>query len=137
MKYEVVHEFPAKSVEMNIYKLEICFRVKPLNKISYPGLKISRMIILQPEYAKSVIVKKTKRKLDLYLTFLASDDDDDATEFVLDDLKKFKELIFLRYSKFLSKSELAKLLKEVSFIESRLKIKLYENDKEISFGRNR
>lgn len=140
MKYECTHDFKGNKAEINLWKLDYCFKVKPLNKIPYPGMKISGMTILEPEFAKSVIQRKIKRKIDLYLAFLASlDDDSDNTEasFVLDDLIKFKETILIKYSKFLSKSELAKILKEVSFVESKLRIKAYTYDSQIGFGKSR
>lgn len=137
MNYEIIRDFSAQKIKINIYKLEYCFRVKPLNNITYPGMKISKVILLQPEFAKNVILKKVKRKVDLYLTFLATDDDDGSSEFILDDLIKFKNLIFIKYSKYLSKKELTKLLREVSFIESKLKMKLYQYDKDAGFGKSR
>lgn len=140
-KYECVRDFVCNKIEIDVWKVEYGFKVKPLNKIPYPGMKISRMTILQPEFAKKVIDKKIKRKIDLYLSFLASleDDDSDNTEasFVLDDLLKFKEMLLIRYSKYLSKSKLAKILKEVSFIESKLKIKVYTYNEQIGFGKSR
>lgn len=139
-KYECSHDFKGNKAEINAWKLEYCFKVKPLNNIPYPGMQISGMTILEPEFAKNVIQRKIERKIDLYLAFLASQDDDsDNTEasFVLDDLIKFKETILIRYSKFLSKSELAKVLKEVSFVESKLKIKAYTYDAQIGFGKSR
>jgi len=141
IKYECVREFKSPKIEINVWKIEFCFKVKPLNNVVYPGMKISKMTILQPEYAKVVINKKTKRKLDLYLTFLSTlEEDSDGSEdaaFVLDDLNKFKETIIIKYSKYLSKSELAKLLKQLSFIESKLKIRAYSYDSQIGFGKNR
>lgn len=140
-RYECVREFKSKKIEINVWKIEFCFKVKPLNNVTYPGMKISKMTILQPEYAKNVINKKTKRKMELYLAFLDSLDDDvdgsDEASFVLDDLTKFKEAIIIKYSKFLSKSELAKLLKQLSFIESKLRMKAYAYNGQIGFGKNR
>jgi len=140
-RYECVRDFKNSKIEINLWKIEFCFRVKPLNNVVYPGLKISKLTILQPEFAKNVIDKKIERKLQLYLAFLVSLNDDvdgssDAS-FVLDDLTKFKETLLIKYSKYLSKSELAKLLKKISVIESKLRIKAYAYNSEIDFGKNR
>lgn len=140
-KYNFVKDSNLKKVEVAPIKVDSCFRVAPLNNIDYPGLKISKVTLLEPEFAKSVIKKKTKRKIDLYLSFLASiiDDDDSSDEasFVLDDLLQFKQTIMIKYSKFLTKSELAKLLKQVAFIESKLRMKVYTLENQANFGKSR
>lgn len=138
-KYNCVKDSNIKKVKVDQFRVDSCFRVKPLNKIAYPGMKISKVTLLEPEFAKNVIKKKTKRKIDLYLSFLASADDDSGDDcvFVLDDLLRFKETILIKYSRFLSKAELAKLLKQIAFIESKLKTIMYSYENQRNIGKSR
>ncbi|MBR2840870.1 MAG: hypothetical protein IKF01_03255 [Bacilli bacterium] len=114
------------------------FDFRPQNKVKYEGVEVGHLTVSSPELIKKVLIRKTKRKLNMYLNYLlnyvSSEDDGDGLELVIDDVQRFKTLIINKYSKFLGKRYIASLLKKVRFVEKELVSKLkelsFENEKE-------
>ena len=114
------------------------FDFKPKNKVKYEGVEVGHLTVSSPELIKKVLIRKTKRKINMYLNYLlnyvSSEDDSDGLELVIDDVQRFKALIINKYSKFLGKRYISSLLKKVRFVEKELISKLkelsYENEME-------
>lgn len=107
------------------------FKIKPQNNVSYEGVEVSHLVLVEPSLIENVLKRKIKHKLDAYLSFLFSvidDDDDDSEtlELVIDDVTRYKNIIMNKYSKFLDKKYISKLLKKVGMVELELKSKLEE-----------
>ena len=105
------------------------FKIKPQNTIPYEGVEVSRLTLVKPELISNVLKRKTKHKLDEYLTFLFTiidDDDDDpeTLELVISDVDRYKNIIINKYSKFLDKKYIKRLIKQVGMVELELKTKL-------------
>ena len=111
------------------------FKIKPGNNIPYDGVEVSRLVLVKPSLIENVLKRKTKHKLNAYLAFLFTiidDDDDDSEtlELVIDDVARYKSIIINKYSKFLDKKYINRLLKKVGMVESELKDKLKELTKQ-------
>ncbi len=111
------------------------FKIKPQNNIPYEGIEVSRLTLVKPELIANVLKRKTKHKLDTYLTFLFTvidddDDDPDALELVINDVDRYKNIIINKYSKFLDKKYIKRLMHKVSMVELQLKEKLEQLTKQ-------
>lgn len=111
------------------------FKIKPRNNVPYDGVEVSRLVLMEPSLIENVLKRKTKHKLDTYLTFLFTvidDDDDDADnlELVIDDVARYKSIIMNKYSKFLDKKYIKQLLRKVGMVELELNQKLKELTKQ-------
>ena len=120
------------------------FKIKPGNNVPYEGVEVSRLVLVKPALIENVLKRKIKHKLDTYLTFLFTviDDDDDDPEtlqLVIDDVSRYKNIIINKYSKFLDKKYITRLLKKVGMVELELKEKLKELTKQTnkSHGKSR
>ena len=120
------------------------FKIKPGNKIPYEGIEVSHLTLVEPELIKKVLIRKTKRKLNIYLNFLMTvieddDTDDGALSLVIDDTERYKRIIMEKYSKFLDKNYIKTLLRRLNLVERKLKEKInsisYED--EMYIGRRR
>lgn len=107
------------------------FGIKPRNSIKYDGIEVGHLTIASPELIKKVLLRKTKRKINIYLNYLLStteeDDDSGESELIIDDVARFKAIIINKYSKFLDKRYIASLLKKIRFVEKQLISKINEN----------
>ncbi len=111
------------------------FKIKPQNNIPYEGIEVSRLVLVKPKLIENVLKRKTKHKLNAYLTFLFTviDDDDedpDNLKLVIDDVARYKNIIMNKYSKFLDKKYIKQLLNKVGMVELELKAKLKELTKQ-------
>ena len=89
------------------------FKIKPGNNIPYDGVEVSHLTLVEPELIKKVLIRKTKRKLNIYLNFLMSiieddDADDGALELVIDDAERYKRIIMEKYLVYLDAKYLTK-----------------------------
>lgn len=126
------------------YKKLNGFKIKPLNNVSYDGIIVNKMVIINPSFIDKVLKKKIKRRLDLYLKYLIEildTDDNDGTNLreVLDDVARYKSIVINKYSKYLEQKYLKLLLKKIMLIENELQIKLQpkEIEKEETHRRSR
>ncbi len=107
------------------------FKVKPRNNIKYEGIEVSRLTLVKPNFIENILRKKTRRKLEAYLAFLINILEDDDTDpenlsLVIEDVNRYKNIIINKYSKFLPKHYIEKLLTRVNYIEEQLKEKIDE-----------
>lgn len=104
------------------------FDFKPQNNVKYEGIEVGHLTVASPELIKSILIRKTKRKINTYLNYLLTsvddEDDDEALTLFIDDIQRFKALIVNKYSKFLDKAYISSLLKKVRFVEKQLISKL-------------
>ncbi len=111
------------------------FKIKPGNNVPYEGVEVGRLVLVKPSLIENVLKRKIKHKLDAYLTFLFTviddeDEDPDALELVIDDVTRYKNIIMNKYSKFLDKKYIKRLLKKVGMVELELNNKLEELTKQ-------
>ena len=107
------------------------FYFKPRNKVKYEGIEVSEITVLKPELIENILKRKTKIKLNAYLSYLLTimEDDTDSGEvaLMLDDAKRYKAIILNKYSKYLNPSYIKELLFRVRFIEEELKTKIFDD----------
>ena len=120
------------------------FKIRPGNNVPYDGVEVSRLVLVKPALIENVLKRKIKHKLDTYLTFLFTvidhdDDDPETLQLVIDDVSRYKNIIINKYSKFLDKKYITRLLKKVGMVEPELKEKLKELTKQTnkSHGKSR
>ena len=118
------------------------FDIKPQNNVSYAGIEVGHLTLVEPELIKRVLKRKIKRKLNIYLNFLMNivDDDDsdpDNLALVMDDLERYKMIIINKYSKFLDKGYLRTLLKKVGFVERELDMRIRQLSQEMEMETSR
>ena len=111
------------------------FKIKPGNNVPYEGVEVGRLVLVKPSLIENVLKRKIKHKLDAYLTFLFTviddeDEDPNALELVIDDVTRYKNIIMNKYSKFLDKKYIKRLLKKVGMVELELNNKLEELTKQ-------
>lgn len=108
----------------------IGFKVKPKNLISYTGIQVNRMTIWKNSCITTVLQRKIKKKLDVYLQYIIHlmDDEDtnpDDARIALDDLARYRNLIMHRYYIFLDAKYIQILFNKISLLEQELQKKLY------------
>lgn len=120
---------------------------KPVNGIFVDdGVIVAKIIIFKPEFIELVLKKKIKNKLNLYLSLLMEDIDDDSDNPVYArslymDIERYRLFILKKYGKYLDAKYLNILLTKISLIEHELKTKmlynLYEPEYELENSRRR
>lgn len=105
------------------------FKLKPKKDLKYDGVKVEKMVLINPTFIEQVIKKKVKHKLDMYLQYLITvldDDDTDPTDLrqALNDLIRYKKTIANNYRIYLDEKYIALLMKKVALIEHELQMKL-------------
>lgn len=106
------------------------FKFKPKKYLKYDGIKINKLVILNPILIDSILKRKTKIKLEYYLKFIIEqmdcDDEENPTNLreVLNDLTRYKSLVKNKYSKYLEEKYLKLLLNKISVIENELKTRI-------------
>jgi len=113
-------------VYLNINK-ENGYKINPKNKISYDGVKVNEMVFIKPEFIKKIIKRKIKNKLELYLSFIVQDSDDDDTRKALGDLQRYRYFVKEKYSMFLEDKYLTLLNNKFDILERNLKTKIINN----------
>lgn len=124
------------------------FHFKPVNNISYAGVTVKRMVMINPSFVEKVLKRKIKKKLEVYLRFIISiiDSDDDDTDITslraaLNDLTKYKDTIRYKYQQYLEEKYAILLLQKIELLEQELKKKIVcykePEEKEITESRRR
>ena len=114
------------------------FNFKPMNKMHYDGVTVKKMVMINSSFVETVLKKKIKKRLELYLRFIISiiDNDSDDTDITdlrtaLNDLTRYKEIIKFKYQKFLDEKYVTFLLQKIDLLEQELKNKMvYYKEKE-------
>ncbi len=129
--YKIIkNKYDRKKISLDEKKL-VGFSVKPRNNVYYSGVEVNRMMLVNRSFIQTVLKKKIKRKLDLYLQYIVnimddSEDDSGTTiRFALNDLEKYRSVIKNNYKKYLDKKYVEQLLKKIGLIEHELKVKEY------------
>ena len=113
-------------------------RKKKFNaKIDYD--KVNKMILVKPSMVQTVLKKKIKNRLDLYLKFIintTNGDDDDGTQYkeALNDLSKYKDVIQYKYMKYLDEKYSNILLKKISYLEYELNRRIIRIELNYNYG---
>ena len=112
------------------YSAKDGFKFKPKNEVTYNGIKVNEMVIINQSFIEKVLKRKIKRKLDLYLQFLinlldSEDEDPTNLRFALNDLDKYRQTIINKYRNYLDKKYVNLLLKKIEVLERELKEKLF------------
>lgn len=126
-----------RKVELNS-KNEIGYIIKPKNKMKYEGIVVNSMTIINNDLIQTLLKKKIKKKLDMYLQFLITvleEDDTDAGHlmFALNDLERYRRLVFNNYKKYLDQKYLKLLKNKMDLIEQELKSKIKIDIKNFTF----
>ena len=106
------------------------FSFKPKNKSLKNGVQVNKLVIINPSFTETILKKKIKNRLELYLRFIISlldeDDDTDITDLraALNDLTRYRQIIEKKYLLYLDKKYAEMLLKKIDMLEEELKMKI-------------
>ena len=134
-----------KIKKVNLKKLK-GFSFKPKNKSLKNGVKVNKLVIINPSFTETILKKKIKNRLELYLRFIISlldeDDDSDITDLraALNDLTRYRQIIEKKYLLYLDKKYGEMLLKKIDMLEEELKkkiVKIKPKEKEEEIRRSR
>lgn len=134
---------------MNLNKLD-GLDITPKNSSRY-GMNVKKLDVIDKTFVEQILKKRVKRKLELYLKFIVEymdDGNDDGTSLnqILNDLKRYKQILQYKYLKYLGEKQTDMLLKKLALIERELSIKVYiieekqkayENEEELTNSRRR
>lgn len=94
------------------------------------AVEISRLIVINPEFASSIAMKKIEKKFNRLINLIdviCNDDDeesDDSYRLALDEVAKFKSELKTKYRKILKEKEYELLLKKIDILEQELKLRI-------------
>ena len=111
----------------------------PRNNKDY-GITVSKMIIVKPEIVKKLLIKSTKRKLDMFIRMLATLTDDDTTtdetlREALNDLSRYRNIVEYKYKKYLDNKYREQLIAKIDILEGEIKKKIIYGDNEKSLNK--
>ena len=117
-----------RKVELNTNK-EIGYTIKPKNQMKYEGIVVNSMTIIDDYLIKTLLKKKIKKKLDMYLQFLITVLEEDDTDgghlmFALNDLERYRRIVINNYKKYLEEKYIKLLMNKMDLIEQELKSKI-------------
>lgn len=127
-----------RKVELNTNK-EIGYTIKPKNQMKYEGIVVNSMTIIDDYLIKTLLKKKIKKKLDMYLQFLITVLEEDDTDgghlmFALNDLERYRRLVINNYKKYLEEKYIKLLMNKMDLIEQELKSKIKTDINNFNFG---
>lgn len=104
--------------------------ITPKNNLNYDGIMVNKLVLVNSEFIKVILKKKMKRKLETYLSFVVqymSDDEDDGSSInqILNDIKRYKQILNYKYRKYLEDKYTDSLLKKLSLLEKEFNMKLF------------
>ncbi len=117
-----------RKVELNLKK-EIGYTIKPKNTMKYEGIVVNSMTIIDSYLIQTLLKKKIKKKLDMYLQFLITVLEEDDTDgghlmFALNDLERYRRTVINSYKKYLEAKYVKLLMSKMDLIEQELKSKI-------------
>ena len=126
-----------RKVELNTKK-EIGYTIKPKNTMKYEGIVVNSMTIIDDYLIKTLLKKKIKKKLDMYLQFLITVLEEDDTDgghlmFALNDLERYRRMVINNYKKYLEEKYIKLLMNKMDLIEQELKSKIKIDINNFSF----
>lgn len=119
--------------ENNKKKLNDCnlkqmngYSFKPKNKIKYPGVIVTKIDVINPTLIEKLLKKKVKKKLDIYLQYLIyllneSDGEEGATDMVLDELERYRQMVNNCYQKYLTEKYMRLFNEKIEFMKYEVK----------------
>lgn len=127
-----------RKVELNTNK-KIGYTIKPKNQMKYEGIVVNSMTIIDDYLIKTLLKKKIKKKLDMYLQFLITVLEEDDTDgghlmFALNDLERYRRLVINNYKKYLEEKYIKLLMNKMDLIEQELKSKIKIDINNFNFG---
>lgn len=128
-----------RKVELNTKK-EIGYTIKPKNTMKYEGIVVNSMTIIDDYLIKTLLKKKIKKKLDMYLQFLITVLEEDDTDgghlmFALNDLERYRRLVINNYKKYLEEKYIKLLMNKMDLIEQELKSKIKTDINNFNLGK--
>lgn len=114
-----------------ILNLEILdgFDITPKNSSRY-GMRVTKLVVINMLFIEQILKKRMKRKLELYLKFIVDymddgNDDGSSLDQILNDIKRYKQILQYKYNKYLGEKQTELLLKKLCLIEKELNVKIY------------
>ena len=104
------------------------YKINPKNNVPYDGVKVNEMIVIKPDMIQKIIKRKIKNKLDYYLNYLISDEDDSDTRKALDDLQRYRLFVSKKYYIFLDGKYITLLNNKFDILERNLKSKIINSN---------
>lgn len=103
--------------------------ITPKNSSRY-GILVSKLVVTNNLFIEQILKKRIKRKLELYLRFIIDymddgNDDGDSLNQILNDIKRYKQILQYKYNKYLGEKQTETLLRKLSLIEKEFNVKLY------------
>lgn len=103
--------------------------ITPKNSNKY-GIYVNKLIVMHYDFINAIIKKRIKRKLELYLKYIIEyiddgDNDGDSINQILNDMKRYKQILNYKYNKYLEQKYISDLSKKMDLIEKELAVKLY------------
>lgn len=127
--YVVIEDKKEKKVSFKKNKNKK-FKIKPRNKVKYEGIIVNKLTIYDDKFIERILKKKIKRKLDQYLNYIINyldeSDDDGVTDLrhALNDLTRYKSIIYNKYRKHLDDKYVELLMKKIGLLEYQINHKL-------------
>lgn len=106
------------------------FKIKPKNKVKYEGIVVDKLTVYDDKFIERILKKKIKRKLDQYLNYIINyldeSDDDGVTDLrhALNDLTRYKNIIYNKYRKHLDDKYVELLMQKIALLEYEINHKL-------------
>ena len=103
--------------------------ITPKNSDKY-GIHVNKLIVMHYDFINAIIKKRIKRKLELYLKYIIEyiddgEDDGDSINQILNDMKRYKQILNYKYNKYLEQKYIDALSKKMDLIGKELTVKLY------------
>ena len=103
--------------------------ITPKNSNKY-GIYVNKLIVTHYEFINAIVKKRIKRKLELYLRYIIEfiddgDDDGNSINQILNDMKRYKQILNYKYNKYLEQKYIDALSKKMDLIEKELALKLF------------
>lgn len=103
--------------------------ITPRNSDKY-GIYVNKLIVMHYDFINAIIKKRIKRKLELYLKYIIEfiddgDNDGDSINQILNDMKRYKQILNYKYNKYLEQKYIDALSKKMDLIEKELSVKLF------------
>lgn len=129
-KYLLVKDNHARRfTNIDYHKLD-GFKFNPKNRVENNGIMVNEMVLINPSFIESVLKRKTKKKLELYLRFIISlienesDASSDDLREALDGLVRYKGIVENKYRRYLDERYANMLIKKIELLEQELKTKI-------------
>ena len=130
-RYQIIRKVRYIKIAYIDHKKLNGFLFTPSNKIYHEGITVTKMTVVNFSFVEKILKRKIKRRLEVYLRFIASlvsdSDDSDITDLraALNDITRYKSTIRFKYQKYLDQKYLSLLFKKIELLEHELKTKIY------------